>query len=227
MKFFLTERTYSSRKHAILTLFHSIELLLKEYLYRINPILIYKNIDKPITEDSLTVGISDLLIRLENLNLGMPLEQKEIIKNIQKRRNRIEHHRYDKVDEDERVIAESLKLILHFVEFFLNERLEDDVDPDTLREIQRLVFEYNELLSLANYRLEQWIKKQWPSWDPEKLDSPEEFEGTLDCPECRQCYLVISDTDQPFCFWCNTKIDAEECEDCGTVFIAGVGHRCY
>jgi hypothetical protein len=31
MEFFLKEKNYSSRKHAILTLFHAIELLLKEF----------------------------------------------------------------------------------------------------------------------------------------------------------------------------------------------------
>ena len=54
---FLKESGYSSRKHAILTLFHAIELFLKEQLHRTNPILIYRNIDAKITDDSMTVGI--------------------------------------------------------------------------------------------------------------------------------------------------------------------------
>jgi hypothetical protein len=45
MEFFLKEDGYSSRKHAVLTVFHAIELLLKVRLARTNPILIYKNID--------------------------------------------------------------------------------------------------------------------------------------------------------------------------------------
>jgi hypothetical protein len=56
MEFFLKERNYSSRKHAILTLFNSIELFLKELLFRTHPLLIYKNSDTKITEDALTVG---------------------------------------------------------------------------------------------------------------------------------------------------------------------------
>jgi hypothetical protein len=56
---FLKEPGYSSRKHAILTLFHAIELFLKEQLHRTNPILIYRNLDTKITEDSLTVGIKE------------------------------------------------------------------------------------------------------------------------------------------------------------------------
>lgn len=227
MKFFLSDKNYSSRKHSILTLFHSIELFLKEYLFRVNPILIYKNIDKAITEDSFTVGISELLIRLENLKLGIPTDQKEIINKIQKRRNRIEHHRYDEREEDEKIIAESLKFILFFVEHFLDEKLEVDIDAEMLREIQRLVLEYNEQYSLAMYRLEKWMKAQWPDWSPEEADTPEEFAGTLDCPECRQGYLVIDEVDTPFCFWCNTRIDAAQCDDCGVVFKQSKGHECY
>ena len=65
MEFFLKETNYSSRKHAILTVFHAIELLLKEQLSRTNPILIYKNIDAKITEDAPTVGLRESLARLE------------------------------------------------------------------------------------------------------------------------------------------------------------------
>jgi hypothetical protein len=82
--YFLKESTYSSRKHAILTLFHAIELFLKEQLHRTNPLLIYRNIDAQITDDSLTVGIKEALARLENLGLGLPKQQRSIIENIQK-----------------------------------------------------------------------------------------------------------------------------------------------
>ena len=51
IEFFLKVPSYSSRKHAIFTLFHAIELFLKEHLHRTNPILIYRNIDAKITED--------------------------------------------------------------------------------------------------------------------------------------------------------------------------------
>ena len=227
MKFFLSDKSYSSRKHSILILFHSIELFLKEYLFRVNPILIYKNIDKPITEDSFTVAISELLVRLENLKLGIPADQKEIINKIQKRRNRIEHHRYNQSKEDEKIIAESLKFILCFVEHYLDEKLEVDIDAELLRKIQRLVLEYNELYSLAEYRLEKWMKEQWPDWNPEEVNTPNEFAGTLDCPICRESYLVIDEVDTPFCFWCNTRIDATQCDDCGVVFKESEGHECY
>jgi hypothetical protein len=51
------------------------------------------------------------------------------------------------------------------------------------------LLEYNERDGLATYRIEEWMKKQWPEWDPEERDC-DEFSGTLDCPICRQSYLV-------------------------------------
>jgi hypothetical protein len=35
--------------------------------------------------------------------------------------------------------------------------------------------------------------------DEEKKDSPEEFEGTVDCPECRQTWLVMGHHEKPMC----------------------------
>jgi hypothetical protein len=52
---------------------------------------------------------------------------------------------------------------------------------------------------------------------------PDEFSGTLDCPICRQSYLVIGYHEKPFCFHCNTSVDAEQCEKCGTTHLASEG----
>lgn len=223
IEFFLKERSYSSRKHAILTLFHSIELFLKEHLYRTNPILIYRNIDAKITEDSLTVGIKEILTRLENLSLGLPRAQQLMIEKIQKRRNRIEHHRYDHQEEDELIVAESLQFILFFVDDVLKNKLEADIPSETLREIQNIVFEHDQLHWIAMHRLEQWMRETWPDWNEELIDTPDEFSGTEDCPICRQTFLVMGYHNRPFCFHCNTTVDAEYCENCGTTHLSDKG----
>ena len=222
---FLKESTYSSRKHAILTLFHAIELFLKEQLHRTNRLLIYKNIDAPVSDDSQTVGVKDALSRLQNLGLGLPKEQRDVIEKIQKRRNRIEHHRYDHKDEDEIVIAESFKFILFFVDSVLHGKLEDDIPADTLREIQRLVYERNELYWIAMHRLERWMHETWPAWDAQTSDTPDEFTGTLDCSICRDSFLVLGYHPKAFCFRCNTTVDAMECDFCGQTYLAG--HPCH
>lgn len=223
MKFFLSSGERTSRKHAILTIFHSIELFLKEYLYRQNPILIYRNIDKKIHDDSLTVGISEILIRLGNMNIALPEEEVKTIRSIQKRRNRIEHHRYDIVEEDENTIAESLKFIIFFTEFYLDEKISDHIDSEVQSKIQNLVMNYMDRWNLANINLNKWLMEQFPGWSEDISDTPDEFPGTLHCPICREGYLIIEDIDKPFCFWCNMVIDAEECENCGQTFIKGDG----
>lgn len=217
MTFFLKDEHESSNKHAILTIFHSIELFLKEYLYRINPILTYRDIDRRITDDSQTVGIKEILIRLENLKVGLPDEQRKSIENIQKRRNRIEHHRYDKEESDGYIIGESLKFITFFVEMKLNCELKNYLESSLLGEIEKAIFDYQELESIASSRLEKWLKKQYPDWNPWEENTPDEFAGTVDCPKCNNTYLVIDGIERPFCFYCNMDIEAVECESCGIV----------
>ena len=223
---FLKEPSYSSRKHAILTLFHAIELMLKEQLHRINPILIYRNLDCKIGDDTQTVGIKEALVRLENLGIGLPKQPQEVIERIQKRRNRIEHHRYDHKEEDEAIISESLAFILFFADGVLKAKLERDVPPETLRQIQDLVYDRQDLYWIAIHRFEQWMHERWPNWNNEELDSPDEVEGTHDCPICRQSNLVIGYHDKPFCFRCNTSIDAAQCDDCGCTYLTDEGCRC-
>lgn len=227
MEFFLKADGYSSRKHAILTVFHAIELLLKERLAQTNPVLIYKNIDQKITEDSVTVGVREALARLDNLGLGIEVEERKLIESIQKIRNRIEHHRYDHNEkEDDAVIAASLKFILFFVEFAFERKLDDFIDAKLLGDINARVLEYSERNSLAEYRFTQWAKKQWPDWLESESDTPDEFPGTLPCPQCRQDWLVMGYHRKPICFWCNSSYDAERCGDCGVVFFKGEGCYC-
>lgn len=227
MEFFLKDTSYSSRKHAILTVFHAIELLLKERLAQTNPILIYRNIDSKITEDAQTVGVREALTRLENLGLGIPADERKTIESIQRIRNRIEHHRYDHSEgEDDAIIAASLKFILYFVEFVLERRLDGHIDGKVLRDINSRVIEYNERQALARHRLDEWLRAEWPEWREEEEDTPAAFPGTDRCPECRQDWLVMRRGAKPFCFGCNMTIDAGLCEDCGETFIIRDGCGC-
>jgi hypothetical protein len=222
MDFFLKEATYSSRKHAILTLFHVIELLLKERLAQTNPILIYKNIDTKITDDAQTVGVREAIVRLENLGLGLPSYEKKTIEDVQRVRNRIEHHRYDHGAEDDAIIASSLKF---FIEVVLHRKLDAQIDGETLQEITGRIFDYDERRYLAEYRFREWLRTKWPDLKEEE-DAPEEFRGLHDCPECSQDWLVIGWHDKPFCFYCNSTIDAGECENCGRTFLVKDGCDC-
>lgn len=221
MEFYLKDEYEYSHKHAILTIFHSIELFLKEYLYRINPILIYKNIDKPIGDDSLTVNIDSLFVRLENLEIGLPKEYKEIIGKIRKRRNRIEHHKYERGGQDQFIIGEALKFVTYFVEKELKECLKEYINVGLLNKLEKAIYDYETLLRIADARLEEWIEKQLPEGKQlEDVDIFDCFEGTVDCPECNNTYLVLDILPKPFCFYCNKDIDASCCEECGNVYFS-------
>ena len=66
------EKPYpTSTKHAIRNIFHAVELLLKERLVRAHPLLIYKNIDSTITDNSSTVGLDEMFSRFRNLNIDL------------------------------------------------------------------------------------------------------------------------------------------------------------
>jgi hypothetical protein len=225
--FFERERGYSSRKHAILTIFHAAELFFKEALFRTNPILIYKNIDVRIGNDSLTVGLRDILMRFENIGIRLPEDQRAAIERIQKLRNRIEHFRYEHNEtEDDLIIGEALKVILFFNEFVLNTRLGDILGAELFVRMQGRVMEYGERDGLAHHRLDQWMKEKWPEWNEQIEDTPEDFGGTLDCPVCRQSFFVVGYHERPFCFHCNTTIAGNACEECGFSFMLVDGRPC-
>lgn len=215
-----------AHKHAILTIFHSIEMFLKEYLFQVNPILIYRNIDKSINEDSITVGIDEILVRLENLGTGIPEDEKKILKKMRQRRNRIEHHRYEIDEENEIIIEQSLKFVTFFVEEILGHRLADHLDATILNEVRGKVHNHTELWGLAEFRLQKWLKVEWPNWDWIEYSIPDEFTGTLPCPVCKKDFLVIEHLEKPECFYCNSDIDAAECNECGGTYIKSIGCQC-
>ncbi len=215
----------AKRKQAILTIFHAIELLLKERLYREHPLLIYRNLSVKIEADSLTVGVKEALIRLESIGVTIPKAPKDVIEKLQGRRNRIEHHRYEDEVTDHQIISESIAFSFFFIEAILEEDFHRDMGVDLMREIQSVVFSHDEQQLAASFRLENWLKKTWPEWNPMESDLPDQFEGTLDCPVCREEYLAICGQREPFCYFCNTPVDAVECPECGFTYIEG-GHIC-
>lgn len=222
MTLYMSGNLYSTRKHAILAVFHSIELMLKEYLYQANPILIYKNIDEKITDDSLTVGLAEILIRLDNLGLSIPGEQARVILSLQSKRNRIDHHRDDCQDEEREIITEALKFVLYFMMFQLKKQPEETLESELMRQILGLTENNSGPDVLADFRLESWLNEKWPNWDQETEAIPKEFTGVDACPQCENEYLIMEQIDEPYCFWCCSEIPAEYCDTCGLTKKIGV-----
>lgn len=202
-------------KFAMLLIFHSVELFLKEQLSRKNPIFIYRNIDKPINDDSLTVGLTEALLRFANLRIVLTEDEKETLVALQKRRNRIEHHRYDPHNDDRETLGRSLRFIRLFVANHLGDDLKRHIDNAFLGDIDQLVMSYEELKGIADVEFEEWLNRHYK----DGVDS-EEFEGTLDCPVCRESFLVF---DAPevgnHCFFCRKDVKAIRCEACGVAIL--------
>jgi hypothetical protein len=202
-------------KFAMLLVFHSIELLLKEQLSRKNPILIYRSIDKVISDDSQTVGLAESLVRFQNLGINLTEDEKETLVALQKRRNRVEHHRYDPHNDDRETLGRSLRFIRMFVANHLGDDLKTHIDNAFLVEIDQLILSYEELKAIAEAEFEEWVARAYS----EGFDDIA-FKGTLDCPVCRQDFLVLNAPEVGnHCFYCRKAVEARECDACGIAFL--------
>lgn len=211
MQFFRDKRP----KFAILLVFHSIELLLKELLSRQHPVLIYRNIDKKITDDSQTVGLAETLVRFQNVGVTLTKQEQETLKTLQRRRNRIEHHRYEPETDDHDTLGQSLKFIMSFVVTHLHDELGKHIAESLLHEIEAIVLSYDERLAVANHEFEQWAEKAYDGG----FES-DDFRGTVDCPVCSQTLLVLDEpTKGNYCFFCRAEVNAVECDHCGRTFL--------
>jgi len=66
----------------------------------------------------------------------------------------------------------------------------------------------------------------WPDRDEEIESTPEESGGTLDCTVCRQSFFVIGYHEKPFCFYCDTSLDDDTCEEYGLSCLSINGCYC-
>ena len=126
-------------KWVILELFHVVELLLKERLQREHPLLIYRNIDKKVSDDAQTVGLKDALLLFANTGIDIPKEYIKILFDLQQRRNRIEHHRFEADESHQRVLGQVLKFIGWFLYEHLDEDLEEHLSPDVFKVAKTLM----------------------------------------------------------------------------------------
>src|SRR4051794_2171956 len=109
VKYFLDHESEYAEKWAILAIFNAAELFLKEGLRRLDPALIYSN--RVETPDGHTVTVTEALKRYEEIGLGIDEEDRKAIEELQRRRNRIEHHSFEASDTHQTVAGEALRVI--------------------------------------------------------------------------------------------------------------------
>lgn len=151
------DRTYpNAHKYAILAVYQAFELFLKDALFRINPVLIYADIDKQVKDDSRTVGFKEAVARLANLGVSIAPKSRQSSERLQKRRNVVEHREYEPSEDDRSCMADAIKVLYDFVPQYLKEgELGDYVDDDLWRELQVFILDYDKLVAEAQTQVDE------------------------------------------------------------------------
>ncbi|MGB7816077.1 MAG: hypothetical protein WBL28_06985 [Methylotenera sp.] len=103
-------------KQAVLSIAHGVELLLKERLRKVHPVLIWENVDKFPSLSARTVTVDVALNRLVNIGGLEFLElESQLIRSLRDTRNAIEHYVWTatKIEVD-RIVGQALGFALHF-----------------------------------------------------------------------------------------------------------------
>jgi hypothetical protein len=197
----------SHLKFSILSIFHAIELFLKARLVKAHPLLIYEKPEE-VGDDSRTVNFQSLIRRLKNLGVELT-EYEGTLKNLQKIRNRIEHHRIEiSSTEVEDYIAKSIQ----FLESFLFKELQinlknmlDRIDEEIYKDIAHCLNSYDARLVSALERVKAYAYQD------------EDYE-IIDCEYCRQKTLVSPNPEtlegNAYCFFCNESSFIVDCGRC-------------
>jgi hypothetical protein len=123
------DRPPSNRyKHAILSVFHCAELLLKERLRRINPALIWENVDQYPSRSARTVGVDKAIARLSAIgHVDIDPRDRTSLVACRNLRNAIQHHEFEIPEKEAKVL---LGKLLSFVFSFSSAQLSADLDQE-------------------------------------------------------------------------------------------------
>lgn len=115
-------------KHAIMNVTHCIELLLKERIRRINPSLVWENVDRYPSLDARTVTVDAAIGRLRRIgNVVINEQDEKTLKSIRLTRNAIEHFEWQASEAEVKTI---LGTALNFVFSFAKRELDLDLSRD-------------------------------------------------------------------------------------------------
>lgn len=119
---------HSRLKHAITNAAHSIELLLKERLHRINPAFVWENVGKYPNLEANTVNVNTAISRLKNIgNITFSEQDENNIRSLRKTRNAIEHYKWSATKKEAKIIVGNA---LSFAFSFAVDHLDTDLAAD-------------------------------------------------------------------------------------------------
>ena len=103
-------------KQSIMAIAHGVELLLKERLKRVQPALVWEDVDKYPNLDARTVGVDRALSRLCSIG-GVEIRKEDsvLLKSLRRTRNAIEHFEWNTtIEEAKSVVGPALSFALDF-----------------------------------------------------------------------------------------------------------------
>ena len=196
-------------KYAILHIFHGAELILKERLYRMNPILIYSNIDREIKEDHHTIGFDKLVVRLKNTGIELDERAYRVIQRMQSIRNQIEHKEVAmEINEVKLIIGGSIEFIIKFMRKELKKELKETIEADKYKILMNIIDFYDEKVKIAESEIDQYMERIPPK-ERTAID-------VVFCPECNQKTIIIEEGHKEVtCRLCDESFQVHYCNSCG------------
>ena len=201
------DESESTQKHALLTVFHGVELLLKARLHQEHPLLIYKRPEAKLNDDTFTVGLPETLARFRNCGIAIDKAEVIVLEDLRRRRNRIAHHRYEKDEHDYQVLGKALKFVYGFLPQHMGKTLEEVLDDELYAKAREAILSYEERFNEATAEVEQRTT-------PHTKDDLGNMPDTATCPDCDNETLVIGTELGDYCFFCRAEFTMEQCSSC-------------
>ncbi len=183
-------------KFAIRDVTHVVELLIKEYLQRIHPSLIWQDVDKYPSLEANIVSLGKAAKRIVNIGeIRLSDESQKTIQTCKKIRDKIEHFEctFDQ-KEAKVVIGRMLAFIFDFSKKYLNLELESDFRADDT---------WDSLISMYEF------------WSAQKDIIEKRMKEQGICVYiCPMCGADTFDVNEKECNLCGHKEDFVECDIC-------------
>lgn len=200
----ILERNEEYLKYSILHLSAGVELILKERLRQEHWSLIFENINLASTHkftsgDFVSVNLESCLVRLEDI-CGVELKEKEknIFRELKKRRNRIEHFVVKEINASIKSLVS--KVLSTLLSFILANFDQNNISKQSKEQIEALRSKLRDFTEFITIRLAQ-IK--------EKLEAAKEAnKEVLKCPKCYQVAFPLDDNLS--CLFCGYNNTVEE-----------------
>lgn len=127
------DSTPSNRhKHALLSVFHCAELLLKERLRRVNAALIWENVDQYPSLSAWTVSVDKAISRLTSIgNVVFTSEDRATLLACRNLRNAIQHYEFQVPEKEAKILlGELLSFVFSFGASQLSAELDEEFKED-------------------------------------------------------------------------------------------------